>query len=246
MSRAPLWPCACGCGELTFNDGAYKKGHKSNPPGRNAVRQLIGEEAHREFQDEKDFADNEQPPEIEWLTIDEAAQNTPDDPPPEPGNSKPEGRPLRITARVRNDVRAKLAWMFTVAGSMAIMTGDGYCGESVVNNADNMADKLTPIFCKSPEMVRRITKGSDFMMYVDAAMAMWPVLAAVTAHHMPGKKAVQVDATMPPQPPDNSQYTVGLCRVLSRRLRPRPRGMSKRSPCKLRRFHGLGLGLNSR
>jgi hypothetical protein len=124
---------------------------------------------------------------------------TPDDPEPSgidsPKYSPP---PPRITKRIREDVQGKLAFMLTMTGTMASIV-DPVCGGAFLDNADNVAAKMTPIICKSPDMVAKITKTGDMMLYVDLMMACWPILVVIAGHHLKSKRPVEVDATMPPQ-----------------------------------------------
>lgn len=190
MARGFQLPCECGCGELTF--GEYKRGHRRNPPGK--VTEPPEGEANGEG----------------WrsISLDDAKDMTPDDPEPSgidaPKYSPP---PLRITKKVREDVEGKLAFIFAMTGTMASVA-DPVCGGAFVDNADNVAKKMAPIICKSPDMVAKITKSGDMMLYVDLLWACWPILITIAGHHLPkGRKAPEVDPTMPPQGGDNYVYS---------------------------------------
>src|SRR5208283_846565 len=133
---------------------------------------------------------------------------TPDDPAPGLSDLRPP-RPvsgsIKITKRVRDDVRGKLAFILTMVGSMASIT-DPICGGAFLENADNVAEKMTPLICKSPEMVAKLTKGGDALLYVDLLWAFWPILGTIAAHHMKSRKRDErIDATMPPM--DANVYT---------------------------------------
>jgi hypothetical protein len=132
---------------------------------------------------------------------------TPDD--PEPSNMdapKYSPPPLRITKKVRDDVEGKLGFILTMTGTMASVA-DPVCGGAFVDNADNVAKKMTPIICKSPDMVAKITKSGDMMLYVDLLWACWPILIVIAGHHLKPKRPIEVDATMPPQGGDNYVYS---------------------------------------
>jgi hypothetical protein len=142
------------------------------------------------------------------ITLDQAAEITPDDPAPyEESAHKPPAPTVRITKRVRDDVEGKIAFMISVTGSMASMV-DPVCGGAFLANGDQVAAKLTPIICKSPEAIQWFQKSSNFMLYLDLMVACWPIFAAIFAHHIAKDKHVITDATMPPMP-DNSAYSAG-------------------------------------
>lgn len=187
-NRGYQLPCECGCGELTF--GEYKRGHRRNPPTIDRIEADDGGESW------------------EPISISDAADMTPDDPAPPLGESrKPSAGPLRITKRVRDDVEGKLAFILTMVGTMASIT-DPICGGAFLDNADNVAAKMTPIICKSPDMVAKLTKSGDAMLYVDLLWAFWPILTVIAAHHLRSRKREEkIDATMPPM--DNNVYTAG-------------------------------------
>lgn len=186
-SRGYQLPCECGCGELTF--GVYKRGHRRNPPGKPTEPADDGGEPW------------------EPITINDAADMTPDDPgPPDMESPRLSTAPLRITKRVRDDVQGKLAFMLTMVGSLASIT-DPVCGGAFLDNADNVAAKMTPLICKSPDLVAKLTKSGDAMLYVDLLWAFWPILGTAAAHHLKSRKQPEFDGTMPPM--DQSMYTAG-------------------------------------
>lgn len=152
--------CACGCGQYLPEGSAreYKRGHKDNPP------HII--DGSVEF------------------TLDDAAAETDNDPPP-PGDdsSREVDRPIRITRAVRKDIEGKLAWMLAMGGSMWSIQ-DPICGGAFLDNTPQIAEKLTPILCQSPGVVKWFRKSSNVALYVDFIIAISPVLQIVYAHHM--------------------------------------------------------------
>lgn len=172
---------------MTF--GVYKRGHKNNPPGA-------------QTEPANDGGDPWEP-----ITISDAADMTPDDPSPNLRPESPASGSIRITKRVRDDVQGKLAFMLTMVGSVASIT-DPVCGGAFLYNADNVAEKMTPLICKSPEMVARLTKSGDVMLYVDLLWALWPMLGIIATHHFRSKSEPVLDGTMPPQM-DQNFYTAG-------------------------------------
>lgn len=189
MPRGYELPCACGCGELTF--GEYKRGHRKNPPG---------------IQTEPD-ANGGEP--WEPISLNDAADMTPDDPsPPDMESPRISTAPLRITKRVREDVQGKLAFILTMVGSLASIT-DPVCGGAFLENADNVAAKMTPLICKSPDMVAKLTKTGDAMLYVDLLWAFWPILGTIAEHHLRPRRTQPIpDPMMPPMDNQNA-YTAG-------------------------------------
>jgi len=146
----------------------YIRGHKSNPP------QPVDADGFSEspVEDVRDF-----------LTLEEAAAATPDDAEPK---DQPEFKPktvVKVTAAVRRDVEGKLAFAIGLTGQL-IMMADPICGQAYLENGDNIARKLTPLMCQSPEVVRWFTKSGTFILWVDFMVALWPVLTVVFAHHV--------------------------------------------------------------
>lgn len=181
----------------------YIRGHKTNPigPGRpeNGTTEAdISADLGQEFQEDYDFYGDA-------ITLDQAAESVPDDPRPfEETKDRPPAKEFKITKRIRDDVEGKIAFMFTVTGSMASMV-DPVCGGAFLANADAVAAKMTPIICKSPEAVQWFRKSSNFMLYLDLMVACWPIFSAIYAHHISKSITNITDATMPPMP-DASQY----------------------------------------
>jgi hypothetical protein len=197
--------CACGCGMplAAGTNRDYKRGHKTNPigPGRpenGDTDQDIYADITGDDREEYEFYGDA-------ITLEQAAASVADDPQPfEQAKERPPAREFKITKRIRDDVEGKIAFMFTVTGSMASMI-DPVCGGAFLANADQVASKMTPIICKSPEAVQWFRKSSSFMLYLDLLVACWPIFTAIYAHHI-GKTVTNItDATMPPQP-DMSQY----------------------------------------
>lgn len=169
---API--CQCGCGE-SLPEGStreYKRGHRNRVPNPVAGT---------------DFAevplDENMEPITELFTIDEAARLTPDDPEPK---TEPEFKPktvIKVTASVRRDVEGKLAFAMALSGQMWAMV-DTVCATAYLEQTPEIAKKLTPIVCQSPDVVKWLTKSSNFILWIDLFMAMYPVLQIVFAHHV--------------------------------------------------------------
>lgn len=195
--------CECGCGDYLpiGSTRRFKRGHRQNSEGNTHADRLAEATPEDINPDESSFWQDS-------ITLDQAAEMTPDDPAPyEESVHKPPAPTVRITKRVRDDVEGKIAFMISVTGSMASMV-DPVCGGAFLANGDQVAAKLTPIICKSPEAIQWFQKSSNFMLYLDLMVACWPIFAAIFAHHIAKDKHVITDATMPPMP-DNSAYSAG-------------------------------------
>lgn len=186
--------CQCGCGE-SLPEGStrqYKRGH------RNRVANPEQETGFTETPiDESELA--------ELFTIDDAAAVTPDDPEPK---SEPEFKPktvIKVTAAVRRDVEGKLAFALGLSGQMWAMV-DTVCATAYLEAAPDIAKKLTPIVCQSPDVVKWLTKSSNFILWVDLFMACYPVLTIVFAHHI--AKTITGDASQNGQRLAPTDYVV--------------------------------------
>lgn len=174
--------CACGCGEF-LPDGStrqYKRGHRT----RSAVV----------ISDPPEDYDSESP-----LTIQDAAELIEDDPAPPLDEVKPEPPPVRITKTVRKDIEGKVAFMLSM-GASAWSMSDPMCGGVLMQQSPDIALRLTPIICQSPEIVKWFRRGGNFMLYVDLFMVMLPVLQVIFAHH------VAKSMELPGESDDYSQY----------------------------------------
>lgn len=172
--------CLCGCGE-SLPEGstrAFKRGHKdrATDPDSGFTETPLPEPG-----EDNEFATEGWPLN---LSIDDAALMTPDDPEPrDTGEVKPPRPKMKITPSVRKDVQGKMTFALALGGQVWIMA-DPICGTAFVENTENIAAKLTPIICQSPDVVKWLTKSSNFILYVDLFMALWPVLQLVFAHHI--------------------------------------------------------------
>lgn len=171
--------CGCGCGELLPEGSTrqYKRGHKSRVTNPETFTETPVEESPEE--DSGEFTDAAPGP----LTIEDAARLTPDDAEP---REAPEFKPktvLRVTAAMRRDIEGKLAFGLAMSGQLWA-TLDPVCAGVFLEISPNVAKKLTPIVCQSPEVVKWLTKTGNFMLWVDLFMALMPLLQIVFAHHI--------------------------------------------------------------
>lgn len=170
-------PCGCGCGEYLPEGSTreFKRGHKdriTNP--------------------DTSFAETSLEDMPGAMSIEELAAITPDDAEPKDAPEFKVKTAVKITATVRKDIEGKVAFMLGMSGQMWAML-DPVCGTAMLDNSDNVARKLTPIICQSPEVVRWFTKSGTFILWVNLAVALWPVLGVIFAHHI----AKSVGATLP-------------------------------------------------
>jgi hypothetical protein len=136
----------------------------------------------------------------EPFTIDDAAKATPDDPEPKDrAEDKPKTQ-LKVTAALKRDVEGKLAFAMALGGQVWVMA-DPVCGSAFIDQTPEIAKKLTPIVCQSPDIVKWLTKSSSYILWVDLFMACWPVLQIIFAHHIARtiqrESANGYNATMP-------------------------------------------------
>lgn len=190
--------CACGCGQelAPGSKWTYKRGHKSNPPKPAEPSDFSGFENTTYEQVDS-----------EPMSLDDAALNTPDDPEPadEPEESERAVPIVRITKRVKDDIEGKVGLLLGML-VMPIALRDPVCGGALSDNAENIASKMVPLVCKSPELVQWFTKRGNFVLWLDLFMAFMPVFQTVAQHHLmnPNKGQANYDA----QAPDFSGYSV--------------------------------------
>jgi hypothetical protein len=178
MDRPITGPeCQCGCGEFlpAGSTRKYKKLHRQRVEGNYGGRPQNDGPTLAEVED----------PEGNWLTLTDAATNTPND--PDAAGQLEDGakhKPIiRVTKRVRDDIEGKVAMMIMMT-SMLLQTKDPICGKALEDNGPNIAQKFVPIICKSPELVRWFTKGGNYTAWLDLCMALWPVLTVAFSHHV--------------------------------------------------------------
>jgi hypothetical protein len=194
-------PCQCGCGEYLpiGSTRKYKRGHSpafkaagkaptygGRPIGTPKLAQQtfkLGESAPTLPDDNNDnwWEINE---DGSYSLYDAAAivENDPDPWGPEtPTNKQP--FEIKITAGVRRDMEGKLAFMMGMTANMWQMV-DPTCGTALANQTPSIAKALVPIMCQSQDVVRWFQKASNFSMYVNLLMAVFPLLSTVYAHHL--------------------------------------------------------------
>jgi hypothetical protein len=100
--------------------------------------------------------------------------------PRSPANEQPAPK---VTKAVRDDIAGKVAfWMMVPAEPW--MRIDPYVGGVYADNVDQIAVKLAPILCLSPDVVRWFSKSSTFILWTELLMACRPVAEAYIAVHI--------------------------------------------------------------
>jgi len=89
----------------------------------------------------------------------------------------------RITKKMKDDVEGQMATVLAFL-AMGISTRDPYCGGALTEQADKIAEKLVPIICKSPSMVKWLTRSTSLKDVLELAMVLAPVARAVADHHI--------------------------------------------------------------
>lgn len=138
-------------------------------------------------------------------TLDDAARIVEDDPGPSEEEETKTRFSVRITKAVKKDIEGKVAFLLGISGSMWSVT-DPYCAQALMTQAPVIAEKLTPIICQSPDIVRWFSKSGNFTLYLDLMIAVFPVVSAIFAHHIAKGKAQERDHQEPPL--DSGLYVV--------------------------------------
>jgi hypothetical protein len=129
--------------------------------------------------------------------LDEARQRVGRDPEPAHlargrGRGRPKGsgtRPkvtepdIKVTKAVRDDITGKLAFWLSIPAEPWLRV-DPYCGQAYAGQVDEIAVKMAPLICLSPDMVRWFAKSSTFIMWTELGIAVRPVVEAIIAHHV--------------------------------------------------------------
>lgn len=91
--------------------------------------------------------------------------------------------PVKVTKAVRDDITGKLAFWLAIPAEPWLRV-DPYCGQAYADQVDQIALKMSPLICLSPDMVRWFSKSTTFILWTELAMACRPVAEAVIAHHI--------------------------------------------------------------
>jgi len=91
--------------------------------------------------------------------------------------------PVKITKAVQADITGKLAFWLSIPAEPWVRV-DPYCGGAYVDQVDEIALKMAPLVCQSPDLVRWFSKSSTFIMWTELGIAVRPVVEAIIAHHV--------------------------------------------------------------
>lgn len=189
--KGPL--CACGCGEYLpiGSTRQYKRGHKARVNAEIADEIQNGNGVFDGYNFKYEPTYNAEPIDpnsfIEWETIQDAADATPNDPEGALWDDAPKQEfKLSLPKRVQADIEGKIAFMLSTT-AMAVSLPDPFCGQALLENTPQISKALTPIICQSPGIVAWFQKTSNIMLYVNLAMACAPVVVAIMNHHIPAK-----------------------------------------------------------
>jgi len=90
---------------------------------------------------------------------------------------------IKVTKAVRDDITGKLAFWLSIPAEPWLRV-DPYCGQAYADQVDEIAVKMAPLVCLSPDMVRWFAKSSTFIMWTELGIAVRPVVEAIIAHHV--------------------------------------------------------------
>lgn len=209
----PEITCACGCGRTVAEGRTWIRGHSARgrggfDPARHGDGKVAqfpgpGEDFDRLAAEAEPFGDtisvDDAPPASTPAPIaPTAGAGTPGD---EPGDDEPPGHARRewrqrtrqskskaapkITAGVRGDIEAKIGFGVELIGH-AWQVRDPLCGGTWLQQTPAIAASFTNWVVRSPQLVEWFTSpaGSGFMLFLDTAAALGPVVSAVMAHHV--------------------------------------------------------------
>jgi hypothetical protein len=99
--------------------------------------------------------------------------------------------PIKITNAVKADITGKLAFWLSIPAEPWLRV-DPYCGGAYAAQVDEIAVKMAPLVCQSPDLVRWFSKSSTFIMWTELGIAVRPVVEAIIAHHV--TKRISLDS----------------------------------------------------
>jgi hypothetical protein len=124
-------------------------------------------------------------------TLDEARERAGGDrsrQPPGWAKRGPRSRPARqsppkVTAATVSDIEGKLALMLAVPAA-AWKSADPVCGGAFADQLDPIVRAAVPLICQSSDLVGFFTKSTSFLLWLNLAVALQPVGAAIYRHHI--------------------------------------------------------------
>ena len=101
--------------------------------------------------------------------------------------------PTRITKRIKDDIEGKAALGLSLISKVFEMR-DPVCGSVLEQQVPAIAQAAVPLICKSPEMVRYLTKQGNMTAWVDLIVALAPVFKIIGQHHVLHTVGVEAEA----------------------------------------------------
>lgn len=134
--------------------------------------------------DPEDMPDVDVPDDLSELS-DEPDDILPPDPKPsKKGPTKQRASTAKVTITQKRQLKDSLMLMMGVPAGMLSLR-DPVCGNAVLDNAENIADKLVPIIARNPGMLTWfLGSGAPYMDFMALAMALKPVATTVWSHHV--------------------------------------------------------------
>jgi hypothetical protein len=212
--------CACGCGTPINAESRWARGHYRRGEGTFAPVPGPGElppDLEALFPDELGGPGMYGSTSVHGPGRDELGGPGADflGPDPEPASLRDDGRRPpssastrpTVKASVRRDIQAKLSLPLEMCGQLW-RARDPVCGGTFVERRPAIADALTDIVCQSADLIDFFTgPAGGFMVYLNLAAALWPVVELVLAHHIFGHGHGQADERPGRQAgPDLSRY----------------------------------------
>lgn len=111
------------------------------------------------------------------------AADTLDDPDPIADDGPTRSYTTRITKRMKDDMQGKVAFFADVLAQLWA-SKDPICGPVAQESVPAFSEALVPILCKSPEVVRYLTKGGNFSMVMDLLLTLVPLSKVLSQHHI--------------------------------------------------------------
>lgn len=181
--------CRCGCGSPVAPGKQWVRGHNmralSGPMSASAPdppqMQRADQPPYRDEDAQSDWWNDESEPGP--LTYDQAAEGIPDDPDPARMPAAGPVTTIVITRAVRRDIEGKVAFGLMITADLWGLR-DPYCANALEDNADKIARRMAPLLCQSPAVVEFFIRQSGFMLAMEFAISLKPVLAAMFAHHI--------------------------------------------------------------
>lgn len=91
--------------------------------------------------------------------------------------------PVKVTKAVEADITGKLAFWLSIPAEPWLRI-DPYCGGAYAGQVNEIALKMAPLVCQSPDLVRWFSKSTTFILWTELGIAVRPVVEAIIAHHV--------------------------------------------------------------